>query len=265
MKRSVNTLKSQLENGRYRPVLFEQPFERKLDTGTVIKGTIDRIDTAEEEDATYVKIIDYKSGQKDFDESLFHAGVRLQTAVYLSEAIRAFKKKNPDTEFKPGAMFYYHMFDPILATNEEDERSVEKLRGEEMRPLGIFVNDEKNLELLEPKESRSQGKSPKVPVSYKADLNISGTPKKAVSEEAMNSILSEADDKVKELSEAVLEGEIAVSPIYEPNGFDACAYCGYKGACGFDGRAYGYKKRSLDGNETDAGEDDGTDDGGDEE
>ena len=287
MKRSVNTLKAQLEGGKYRPVMFEHRFERMLteeyknaedaenaegsadaekdalQDKAAIRGSIDRIDTAEEDAATYVKIIDYKSGSKDFDEVLFKAGVQLQTAVYLSEAIRQFKEKNKDKEFKPGAMFYYHMYDPILATSEEDDEAVERLRGENLRPQGIFVDDGVNPELLESTESRPGGmKSRKLPVSYNSDRTISGKTKKSVkTAEEMEQILTGADDKVKELVSGVLDGRIAVSPLYISGRFDACEYCAYKSACGFDARSYGYKKRGADGSEVDGDENDGTDDG----
>ena len=275
MKRSVNTLKLQLEGGKYKPVLFEQPFERKLgeeekteekteEGKVVIHGKIDRIDIAEENDVTYVKIVDYKSGSKDFNEELFHAGVQLQTAVYLNEAIRQFKKLSPDEkkQFKPGAMFYYHMYDPILSSTEEDAEKLKDLREQELRPQGLFVDDGTNLDLLENKDSRPKSaKSKKVPVSYTASQEINGNTKKSVkSEEEMQKILSEADGTVAKLSGEILDGEIGISPLSAGSKYDACKFCIYKGACGFDARAYGYKKRSLDGKVIDAGDTEEADD-----
>lgn len=281
MKRSVNTLREQLENGKYKPVLFERKYERNLGdmedgkdnkealNNVVIRGSIDRIDIAEEENTVYVKIVDYKSGNKDFNEALFRAGLQLQTAVYLNEAIRQFRAADSGKkkEYKPGAMFYYHMFDPILSTTEENDSEVERLRKEELRPQGIFMDDGKNPDLLENTDKRPAGqKSQKIPVSYTESREINSRTKKSVkTEEEMKAILESADEKVKNLVGEILGGEISVSPISDGNRYDACKFCAFKGACGFDGRAYGYKKRTLDGTKTDAGEDAGSDDDGGEE
>ena len=76
----------------------------------------------------------------------------------------------------------------------------------------------------------------------------------------MQKILSEADGTVAKLSGEILDGEIGISPLSAGSKYDACKFCIYKGACGFDARAYGYKKRSLDGKVIDAGDTEEADD-----
>ncbi len=248
LKRSVHLLKNQLKQGDYVPVAFEEQFIRLLSGGDVkLKGRIDRIDVCETDTVSYVKIVDYKSGDKDFEETLFHAGVQLQTVVYLSEAIKKFQKQYPERTFKPGAMFYFRMQDPFLETTLEDQDRIEKERNIKLRPTGIFSKEEENLSHLE--NNRSEGKSEVIPASYKADLNISKQGGKAAHEESeLMDFMKEADESVEKLSGEILSGVIKASPLVYKK-YDACKFCKYKTACGFDAKLYGYEKRVPKGEE----------------
>ena len=65
-------------------------------------------------------------------------------------------------------------------------------------------------------------------------------------------ILKAADEKVLSLSGEIRQGKIDVSPLIFDK-FNACEYCDYKTACGFDERLSGYQRRVPEG--ADAGED----------
>lgn len=69
-------MKTQLLGGAFVPSHFEMSFQRVEDLDAVnialsehekmkLKGRIDRIDTFEDEEHVYVKVIDYKSGNKN--------------------------------------------------------------------------------------------------------------------------------------------------------------------------------------------------------
>jgi len=62
------------DNGNYPSIVIE------LDSGEKIhlKGRIDRIDALKTEDGTYLRIVDYKSGSKDFKLSDVFYGLQIQ-------------------------------------------------------------------------------------------------------------------------------------------------------------------------------------------
>lgn len=60
-----------------------------------LQGRIDRIDTYEDKDKLYVKIIDYKSGNTGFELLSLYHGLKLQLVVYMNAAMELFAKQNP--------------------------------------------------------------------------------------------------------------------------------------------------------------------------
>ena len=244
LHRSVNALKEQLRKGDFSPFAYEEKFSRLLEGGTaMLVGKIDRVDLCREEGKTYVKIVDYKSGSKDFNELLFQAGVQLQTTVYLSEAIKKLQLQNPGASILPGAMLYFRMQDPYLEIGKETEEEIQKLRNIKIRPTGVVSGQDQTLLHLE--KERVDGKSEILPVTYKGGSLASERENKSVhTEEDILNLLSTADRKVQSISEEIREGHIEINPLQVGNLYDACEYCSFKNACGFDERLRGYKKRT---------------------
>ena len=71
-------MKAQLQEGDFIPASFEMSFSKVENLESVnialsegekmkLKGRIDRIDTGQDKEHVYVKVIDYKSGSKRFD------------------------------------------------------------------------------------------------------------------------------------------------------------------------------------------------------
>ena len=71
------------ENGRYPPITIELP------SGECVKmtGRIDRIDSMTNEDGTYLRIIDYKSGNRALKLGDVYYGLQLQLLTYLDAVL----------------------------------------------------------------------------------------------------------------------------------------------------------------------------------
>ena len=93
-----------------------------------LKGKIDRIDVCEKEQEVYIKVIDYKSGNKSFDLVALYYGLQLQLVVYLNAAMEMEQRIHRDKEIVPAGIFYYHVKDPMLAGKET--ASPEQIRQE---------------------------------------------------------------------------------------------------------------------------------------
>lgn len=61
------------------------PMQFKLNDGTpvILHGIADRIDVYRNDKTTYVRIVDYKTGKKEFSMSKFEEGTQLQLFIYL--------------------------------------------------------------------------------------------------------------------------------------------------------------------------------------
>ena len=107
MQRTVWALCEQVRAGEFAPDGYEVSFAVVENLEAVIfaltekekmrlKGRIDRIDTCEKEDAVYVKVIDYKSGNTEFDMVALYYGLQLQLVVYLYAAFELEKRVHPE-------------------------------------------------------------------------------------------------------------------------------------------------------------------------
>ena len=72
------------------------------------------MDTRKEGSQVYVKVIDYKSGNREFQLLSLYYGLQLQLVVYLNSAMELMRRKYPDREIIPGGMYYYHLDDPVI-------------------------------------------------------------------------------------------------------------------------------------------------------
>ena len=152
LKRTIWALKEQLKSGKFLPEAFEMSFSRveNLDAVNItlseeekmkLRGRIDRLDTCEDEDHIYVKVIDYKSGNKKFDLAAVYYGLQLQLIVYMNVAAEMMKKSHPDKEVVPAALLYYHVNDPMIKS--EEELSPEQVNDQLLKELRMngLVND----------------------------------------------------------------------------------------------------------------------------
>lgn len=252
LKRTIRTLKTQLQEGDFIPASFEMSFSRveALDAVNIalsegekmrLKGRIDRIDTCEDEGHVYVKVIDYKSGSRKFDLAALYYGLQLQLVVYMNVASEIEKRKHPDKEIVPAALLYYHVNDPLI--KGEKELAPEEINREilkELRTTGIVSEDEKVVSLL---DKNFTDKSLVVPVERKKDGSFaarSGT----MAKEDYKTVSRFVNHKIRQFGREILEGNIAVNPCQQ-GGRQSCTYCAYKGVCDFEEKAAGYEMRSL--------------------
>lgn len=253
LKRTVQTLQYQLKQGSFVPEQFEVAFSVLEDLDAVnialseqekmrLRGRIDRLDVSEDERHVYVKVIDYKSGSRDFSLAALYYGLQLQLVVYLNAAMEMEQKKHPDKEIVPAAMLYYRVQDPVIegeAAMSEEEIN-EKIRAR-LRTTGLVNEREDVIGRL---DGAFAEKSAVIPVERKKDGSFHARSSTAGQEDFQ--VISEfVTHKIRTIGKEILEGRIAVDP-YEQGGRDACTYCAYQKVCGFDRKVAGFEKRELD-------------------
>lgn len=253
LTRTVLTLQKHLKQGSFQPDDYELSFRFAEDLDSIhvdlsedekmhLQGRIDRIDVAEDAEHVYVKVIDYKSGNRKFDLAALYYGLQLQLVVYMNAAMEMESRKHPDKEIVPAALLYYHIDDPTIETPVEltDEQINEQILAK-LRMNGVVNSDPGVVERL---DRYMQDKSVVIPVEKKKDGSFSAR-SGVLSREEMQLISSYVDAKIRSIGREILDGKIAANP-YEKGNEEACTYCAYKKVCGFDGSIPGYEKRQLE-------------------
>lgn len=236
LRRTVETIAEQVKTSHFSPEGYEISFSFAEDLESVnftlseqekmrLRGRIDRVDTHKTEDTVYVKVVDYKSGNREFQLLSLYHGLQLQLVVYLNSAVEIFKRKYPDKNVVPGGMYYYHLDDPMI--EGEAGKSDAQIR-------------EEILEELKLKGVASEAEDP----------SISKKTKRAGKEEFQ--ILSGyVNHKIREIGQKIFDGEIAAKP-YQLGDETGCDYCPYHGICGFDPSVSGQNYRKLENIKDDA-------------
>lgn len=251
--RTVRTLQYQLQKGKFLPKNYEISFSALEDLDAVrirlsenekmyLQGRIDRLDTYEENDNLYVKVMDYKSGEQQFQLAAFYYGLQLQLVVYLNAAMELQKKQNPEKTVLPAAFVYYHVSDPMVEGKEGiTEEEIEQMVKKQLRVSGI-VNSEPAV--LQGLDKTHEEKSDVIPVEYKKDGSLSSR-STVMNREEIETLQKYARKKVEFLGKEIAEGNIAMSPaVFKDR--DSCTFCQFKEVCSFDPRLQGHEKKELE-------------------
>ena len=231
--RTVLTLQRQLSRGSFEPDSFELSFRYTDDLESVnvtlsegekmrLQGRIDRVDVAKDREKVYVKVIDYKSGNKKFDLAALYYGLQLQLVVYMNAAMELQAKKHPDKEIVPAALLYYHIDDPAVETPVElsPEEIDEQIR-KQLRMHGVVNSSPEIVNLL--------------------DREMSSV----LSDGELKTVSEYVSHKIAQIGREILDGTISLNP-YEKGNQEACTYCTYKRVCGFEPAMPGCSKRRLE-------------------
>jgi len=239
-----------LKSSSFKPKYIEKEFNNessftplciKLNHGEIVNiiGKIDRIDVFKQDGETYIRIIDYKSGIKDFSLNDLYYGTAIQLLLYLHVALC-------NEKGLPAGMFYFKLDDPIVKSkfNIPDE-VIEDEINKSFRMKGASTSD---INIIRKMDNAISGASFSIPVK----LNNDGSLSKA------SSVLSEADFEdlrtyleklIKESCDRMLQGDIKAYPVVTGTS-SACDFCPYSSICQFDpgskGCSYNYLRQISD-------------------
>lgn len=257
--KTTKVLCEQLRVGKFEPEYFEFIFSTeagaksmcmKLDdyTNMNLRGIIDRVDVYKEIsndgkiNKVYIKIIDYKSGKKDFDIEDVFDGRQLQLSMYMRAMEDVLSEKYNDAEIIPAAELYYNIQDPYIDKYNEDgiDDSSER-RGQEYRMLGLVNNSEEILELID-KNIIENGSSDVI----KAGKLKNGTIKvpKGTSSKGFEALGDFVVSKAVEIGKEIVDGNIDIHP-YKSGIKTPCEYCEFSSICRFDLKLSGYEYRDV--------------------
>lgn len=230
LEKTVWALTKQLAAGDFKPSAYELRFAN---------GKIDRVDTCEDGDCVYVKVIDYKTGSKSFDVTALYHGLQLQLMVYMDAALQQEQKKHPEKEILPAGVFYYRIQDPLIDRPKEGEEQEFILK--ELKPDGMISLEK---EVLEHLDHCMVGESSVIPVKYNKNGSLSKS-SKAASAQDFYLMMKYAVNKVEEIRQKILSGDVKVNP-YRRGTETSCDYCSYRQICGFDTKMEGYRYREIE-------------------
>ena len=187
----------------------------------VLNGKVDRIDIANTEDGKYIRIIDYKSSQKQIKLSDVYYGIQLQLLTYLDAV--------SDDSVTPGGVLYLELNDPMIKSNRDmlpEEIELEIMK--QLRMKGLILS---NARLVKAMDNTMIKESNVLNLSVKSDGTYTKMP--TASEEQLDKLRHHIRNVLKQIGEEMINGNIKNEPIKRKNS-TGCDYCEYKTICQFD-------------------------------
>lgn len=220
---SIKYIVYQMKNSDFKLMANELEFNKKIDN-IEITGKIDRVDIAEDK---FIRIIDYKSSEKNIDLNQMVAGTQIQLLTYI-DILSEQKKK------EPAGILYFNLIEPIINENRNlnAEEIEEKIR-KSFKMKGLILADVKVIKMMD--KTIEKGSSNNIPVYLDKDGNISQSRSSVVTEEQFKNLQITIRKLIKKISKEILEGNIDIKPIYDiKTKTSACKFCEYKNICRFN-------------------------------
>ena len=231
----VADMAGELRQSRFRPLDFELDFSQAselppLELGDEteslrVGGVADRVDGWLHEGKLYLRVVDYKTGRKQFSMSDVWYGTGLQMLLYLL-ALQEGGQEKYGHEIVPAGVMYVPARSAILSVaDDQDEADIRKKRDDSLRRSGLVLDEDCLIQAWEQGEEKRY-----IPLKYKYGKPDSNT---IASLERMGLLFRHIKGYLREMAGQLRRGSIAADPYYRSQQENACLHCDYFAACHF--------------------------------
>lgn len=218
------------KNGELPPLSFT------LKNGTKMEliGRIDRVDKADEgEGGVYLRVLDYKSSEKELNMSEVYYGLALQMLTYLDIVVSQ-SQSLIGKEAIPAGVLYFHVHNPVVKS--KGMLSLDKIDEEIYKSFkmnGLVLDQTNVIKMMDTSlDIDTSSKSDVIPAGFKKDGSLLAASKVASREDF--SLLNHHVRKVyQESGDRMVDGDVGITP-YKMKEKTPCTFCSFKSVCQFD-------------------------------
>lgn len=211
------------------------PFTLQLQNGMTmyLNGKIDRVDICDRDGERYLRVVDYKTGMKQYHLGDLYYGLNLQMLLYLFALL-------DDGSLYPGALpagvLYMPSGAPDGGRSRDDMQSVAEYFNSHFRMSGTVLCDRSVLTAMEQDVAGVY-----IPAALAAGDTGEGEPLLTKDSQVFHgtqlaNLRQHVESLLRECAESYAEGNVAPSPMKKKSDglyyADACKYCQYTGICG---------------------------------
>ncbi len=179
-----------------------------------LDGVVDRADVWRENERTYVRIVDYKTGSTSFSMEKVLVGIGLQMLLYLFAMRQNGEILAGDALHCAGVMYFHANMKRVAISGKYDPKAGAKCLERERRS-GMILNQESVLQAMEPGEEKS----------YLPQEEYRAT--KEQFEQLERFVFS----TVAALADELAEGIVEANPYYIDEYSNACGRCSFAELC----------------------------------
>ncbi len=241
----INRIAQELSECSFEPADFEleiggegeiPPYTVTLSDGSTlrIQGKVDRVDICRRGNETLLRVIDYKSGAKEFRLCDVMQGLNIQMVLYLMCIARG-GAEHYGGRILPAGVLYLSSRGPDknLGRHATDREVLEK-EDRAYRMSGMVLDDAQVILAME-----HDGTGKFIPAGVDDTHKTFGS---VISSEQFRALSARIDGLLRQMGEGLHQGQIRAYPAYSKTHDKICEYCDYRDICRDDGS----RKRVLE-------------------
>lgn len=229
----VRELWTELQTSEFDPVGYEVAFGDDCDMEPIhipgqkmnglLRGFVDRVDRWESPEGNFFRVVDYKTGKKDFDYCDAFNGVGLQMLLYLF-ALEDGGQKIVGVRPIPAGVQYFPARAPMITTDGRlTDEDAEGERQKQWKRRGLLLSDEKVLQAMEPGEN---------PRRLDYTRHKDGSMKGNLADREQLRLLKRYIFRVLgKMVDEIASGRVDPNPYTRGTSHNACTFCPYGSVC----------------------------------
>ncbi len=185
-----------------------------------IVGSVDRVDAYKTDENTFIRIIDYKTGGKDFKLDEVFAGINMQMLIYLFAIWQNGGQLYENV--MPAGILYFQAKSPRIKkgdlTRYADKTEAKAQMRKDIKMSGMVLN---SVDIIDAMERDGLG------VFIPAKLDKSGNPTgNVISVKRLESLRDRVNQNIRDMAYSLQQGKIEALPVEE-----GCKYCNFRDVC----------------------------------
>lgn len=253
VERVVDNVAQELAASSFVPMAFELGFGAKgamppvevTEEGVTVSvtGVVDRVDGWMHDGKLYLRVVDYKTGGKNFDLTEVANGMGLQMLLYLFTLCREGQSVFGQQELVPAGVLYLPAKDvPLTGSRGMEEKERRRQTDKALKRRGLLLDEP---EVIAAMEQPGEDGIRFLPLRVSKDGGVSGSGVLA-SAQRFERLERHVDRVLRDICEELAAGNICADPYWRGADRNACRYCEFAAACHFEENRGGDCYRRLD-------------------
>ena len=229
----VQELWEELHESSFAPVEFEVPFGKECVLGAIdvsgrlmgaqLRGFVDRVDAWKTQGQNYFRVVDYKTGKKDFDYCDVFNGLGLQMLLYLFALEDEGASLLGEKPIPTGVQYFPARAPLVAADGKMNPDEAEAARRKIWKRKGLLLEDEDVLMAMEPSD-----KPQRLCCTRKKDGSLSGD---LADREQFRMLKAYIFLLLGKMVDDIASGCVEPNPYTRGSSHNACAFCPYGSVC----------------------------------
>lgn len=233
LEKIVRELWEELQNCDFEPLDFEVAFGDDGQMPSIcihgqtmdaqLRGLVDRVDCWRNGDKMYFRVVDYKTGRKDFDYCDVFNGFGLQMLLYLFALEQEGGNLLGENRTVAGVQYFPARVPLVSSDSVLTAEEAEEERRKLWKRSGLLLDNEAVLEAMEHGDTVIR-----LPIKRKKDGSVSGD----IADEKQLALLKlYVFGLLGKMVDEIASGNVTANPYTRGSSHNACSFCPYTSVC----------------------------------